>query len=746
MTGILTWCQSGHGFVSRCLHMYAVAAARSPGGLWAHSDPLLNKPFYPNGLVVGILTCYQSEGLGFESQCVHFGHPSAGGCQRSIGDPRLILGKGYRLVVLGGYGRTDPLLNKPFYPNGPEPPCTRAALPPSRPGAEPPCTRAALPPSRPGAEPPCARAAQPHGNRAAVHPSRPVAVPPFCRAARPALPGEHSPPITARSFPTACTASLSSPWLPLVADGLSLFDLTSGASPAPAADADPTVRSQWATRDAAARLAVRRHLPSTERAHFSQCKTAQTLYDAVVARYSSPATAALSRLALPFLFPDLAAFHTVADLITHLRTLDTRYRAALPADFCTKNPPPMYLTLYFLVTRLPDSLRVVRDHFLAVCPTTLTVDSLETALLAAEQSIVAIGASRGDPRTPIFEGCSPSPLLPSVASAATADLGGLESVGAASASSCGEFLPPRPQLPHIHPPQRELQQWETKEEEEKGRHTPATPYAPPPQTPPPHTITPTPTRPRLHRVQERLLQGPGAAAAGAAAPGAAAAGAAAPEAAAGAAAPGAAVAGAVAPRRRGPQLVLGPPHSAALPVASPCPACRVALLAVASPCPASRVALLDVASPCPVSRVALLAVASPCCPRTALLPTHRPALPALSRPAARTALLRAALLLAPPCCCPPCCAQPCWPAPCYPRAALLAAAPLPALPCPRRPAVRHPTGWRPAARTALLRAALLRAALLPALRPAGSRTAARPAVRRPTGRRPALPWLRTTLP
>ncbi|CAI7829441.1 unnamed protein product, partial [Closterium sp. NIES-53] len=58
-----------------------------------------------------------SEGLGFESQCVHFGHPSAGGCQRSTGDPRLILGKGYRLVVLGGYGRTDPLLNKPFYPN-----------------------------------------------------------------------------------------------------------------------------------------------------------------------------------------------------------------------------------------------------------------------------------------------------------------------------------------------------------------------------------------------------------------------------------------------------------------------------------------------------------------------------------------------------------------------------------------------------------------------------------------------------
>ncbi|CAI7746494.1 unnamed protein product, partial [Closterium sp. NIES-53] len=53
------------------------------------------------------------------------------------------------------------------------------------------------------------------------------------------------------------------------ADGLSLFDLTSGASPAPPDTADSTVRSQWATRDAAARLAVRRHLPTTERAHFS---------------------------------------------------------------------------------------------------------------------------------------------------------------------------------------------------------------------------------------------------------------------------------------------------------------------------------------------------------------------------------------------------------------------------------------------------------------------------------------------
>ncbi|CAI7871753.1 unnamed protein product [Closterium sp. NIES-54] len=125
-------------------------------------------------------------------------------------------------------------------------------------------------------------------------------------------------------------------------DDLQLFlqcDLTSGASPALHATADSTVRSQWATRDAAARLAVRRHLPTTERAHFSQYKSAQTLYDAVVARYSSPAAAALSRLVLPYLFPNLAAFPTVADLITHLRTSDTRYHAALPAEDRTTLTP-----------------------------------------------------------------------------------------------------------------------------------------------------------------------------------------------------------------------------------------------------------------------------------------------------------------------------------------------------------------------------------------------------------------------
>ncbi|CAI7867224.1 unnamed protein product [Closterium sp. NIES-53] len=100
----------------------------------------------------------------------------------------------------------------------------------------------------------------------------------------------------------------------------------------------------------------------------------------------------------------------------------------------------MYITLYFTVTHLPDSLRAVRDHFLALDPTALTVDLLEQHLLAAETSVIAVGAARGTPGMPFFEGCSPSPLAPSYASgaaaaAAAADVPGAVDVGAASASA-----------------------------------------------------------------------------------------------------------------------------------------------------------------------------------------------------------------------------------------------------------------------------------------------------------------------
>ncbi|CAI7811600.1 unnamed protein product [Closterium sp. NIES-54] len=256
----------------------------------------------------------------------------------------------------------------------------------------------------------------------------------YFRATLPSRPTVHCPTAfaaTAATLATAPTAAMASPtvltfdaggravdfdvWVDDLQlflqcdsrDGVSLFDHTSGVSTAPAATADSTVRSQWTTRDAVARLAVRSHLPPAERAHFGQYKIARSLYDAVVARYSSPATAALSRLMLPYLFPDLAAFATVADLVAHLRTSDARYRAALPTE----------------------------DHFLSLCPTELTVDLLEERLAVAKKSILVVGASRGDHRTPFFEGCSLVPLLPSVASAAAVDLVGTEEVGAVSAPS-----------------------------------------------------------------------------------------------------------------------------------------------------------------------------------------------------------------------------------------------------------------------------------------------------------------------
>ncbi|CAI7826593.1 unnamed protein product [Closterium sp. NIES-54] len=178
-----------------------------------------------------------------------------------------------------------------------------------------------------------------------------------------------------------------------IKDGVSLFDYKSGAATAPPTTADSATRSQWLSRDAVARLAIHNHLLLAECAHFGQHRTAQALYDAVVARYSSPATAALSRLLLPYLFPELSAFATVEDLVSHLRASDARCRAAIPAEFLDKNQPPMFITLYFIVTRLPDSLRSVRDHFLSLDPTSLTVDLLEQHLLAAETSAVAVDIS-----------------------------------------------------------------------------------------------------------------------------------------------------------------------------------------------------------------------------------------------------------------------------------------------------------------------------------------------------------------
>ncbi|CAI7858473.1 unnamed protein product [Closterium sp. NIES-54] len=195
-----------------------------------------------------------------------------------------------------------------------------------------------------------------------------------------------------------------------------------GPSLAPLATAVSATRSQWLTRDAAARLAICSHLSLAECAHFGQHKIAKALYDAVVARYSSPATAALGRLLLPYLFPELSAFATVEDLVSHLHASNARYHAAAPAEFLDRNQPPMFITLYFIVTRLPDSLRSIRDHFLLLDPTVLSV------LLVALRAHPSL---RGAPPPPLPP---PTPLLLLLTSLVLRMSGLLLLVGSAAAA------------------------------------------------------------------------------------------------------------------------------------------------------------------------------------------------------------------------------------------------------------------------------------------------------------------------
>ncbi|CAI5958944.1 unnamed protein product, partial [Closterium sp. NIES-65] len=180
----------------------------------------------------------------------------------------------------------------------PSRPSSRAAQEPSRPAAEPPSRRAAQKPSRPAAEPPSRRATQQPSNRAAEPPSSRATEPPSSRAAEPpSCRAAESPcsrtaraaPVRVLAFDAEGRAIDFDVWIDDLqlflqcnrADGLSLFDLTSCASPAPAADVDATVRSQWATRDAAARLAVRRHLPTSE---LGRCGVLPLAGDAALAR------------------------------------------------------------------------------------------------------------------------------------------------------------------------------------------------------------------------------------------------------------------------------------------------------------------------------------------------------------------------------------------------------------------------------------------------------------------------------
>ncbi|CAI7833052.1 unnamed protein product [Closterium sp. NIES-53] len=143
-------------------------------------------------------------------------------------------------------------------------------------------------------------------------------------------------------------------------DSVSLFNHTSGASLAPPATAD-------------------------------------------IARYSSPATAALGRLLLPYLFPKLSAIATVANLVTHLRSSDACYRAALPAESLDRNPPPMgvpppplppptplLLLLTSLVLRTPGLLLLVGSAAAARARVARVVEVAAGVVVGAAVEVVEV--------------------------------------------------------------------------------------------------------------------------------------------------------------------------------------------------------------------------------------------------------------------------------------------------------------------------------------------------------------------
>ncbi|CAI7807317.1 unnamed protein product [Closterium sp. NIES-53] len=124
----------------------------------------------------------------------------------------------------------------------------------------------------------------------------------------------------------------------------------------------------------------------------------------------------------------------IEDLVSHLRASDACYCAAAPTQFLDKNQPPMFITLYFIVTRLPDSLRSVKNLFLSLDPTSLTVDLLEQHLLATETSAVAVAGGTGG-----FAAASPGAGDPTVHGAAGArgSYAGGAGVGGAGAGGDG---------------------------------------------------------------------------------------------------------------------------------------------------------------------------------------------------------------------------------------------------------------------------------------------------------------------
>ncbi|CAI7748176.1 unnamed protein product [Closterium sp. NIES-53] len=176
----------------------------------------------------------------------------------------------------------------------------------------------------------------------------------------------------------------------------------------------------WKSRDAADCIALFSLLPESEETHFTQVCTASEFLTAIKARYATPTTLSLGCLFLPFLFPDLASFERTADLITHLHSLDSSYRAACTDAQLALLSPPMAITIYFIATSLPDRLALVRDAFLLKPHSELTYEVLELALKDVESNLRSVASTSGAVPPPLFHGCTVPQLPTFTASLATA--------------------------------------------------------------------------------------------------------------------------------------------------------------------------------------------------------------------------------------------------------------------------------------------------------------------------------------
>ncbi|CAI7869784.1 unnamed protein product [Closterium sp. NIES-53] len=176
----------------------------------------------------------------------------------------------------------------------------------------------------------------------------------------------------------------------------------------------------WKSRDAAACITLSSLLPKSEETHFTQVCTASEFLTATKTRDGTPTAVSLGRLFLPFLFPDLASFERTADLITHLRSLNSSYRTACTDAQLVMLPPPMAITIYFIATSLPDRLASVHDALLLKHPSELTIEVLESALKDVKSNLHSVASASGVVPPPLFHGCTVPQLPTFTASLATA--------------------------------------------------------------------------------------------------------------------------------------------------------------------------------------------------------------------------------------------------------------------------------------------------------------------------------------